>query len=201
MRMRKPHRLPHHNREPEQDRSGIFIVATNIVSTYIARVATGIQRLEAPMARRSVTQVELAGVKLMRVSDAFNRRFQGLFKRHGVSAPQYNVLRILRGAGPAGLRCAEIADRMITRVPDITRLLDRLVEKGLVDRRRSENDRRAVISLVTPAGLALLDDIDAPLQARIRENFRALDTEEIARLDALLTRLLDAFELKTEKRA
>ena len=150
------------------------------------------------MVRKSVKRAEAAGVKLMRVSDAFNRRFQALFKRHGLSGPQYNVLRILRGAGSDGLRCAEISDRMITRVPDITRLLDRLVEKGLVDRRRSETDRRAVISLVTPAGLALLDAVDEPLQDRIRANFRGLDAAEIDRLEILLTRLLDTCEPTSE---
>ena len=151
------------------------------------------------MPGRLVSKAESAGVKLMRVSDAFNSRFQALFRPHGLSAPQYNVLRILRGAGADGLRCAEISERMITRVPDITRLLDRLVEKGLVDRRRSDTDRRSVISLVTPAGLALLEAVDDPLQTQIRENFRGLDAAEIDRLDALLTKMLDSFEATTEE--
>jgi DNA-binding MarR family transcriptional regulator len=151
------------------------------------------------MPGRIVSKAESAGVKLMRVSDAFNQRFQALFKPHGLSAPQYNVLRILRGAGADGLRCAEISDRMITRVPDITRLLDRLVEKGLVDRRRCESDRRAVISLVTPAGLALLEAVDGRLQNQIRKNFHSLDSAEIDRLDTLLTKLLDSFEPTPEE--
>jgi len=142
------------------------------------------------MGPRSVQKAEWTGIRLMQASEAIQQGSRDLFKSHGLSAPQYNVLRILRGAGPRGLRCAEIAERMITRVPDITRLLDRLVEKGLVDRRRSDTDRRAVISLVTPAGLDLLGAIDGPLQEQVRRNFRTLDDDQIDRLDGLLTRLL-----------
>jgi DNA-binding MarR family transcriptional regulator len=140
--------------------------------------------------RRNVNRAELAGVKLMKASEAIQGAARNLFKAHGLSAPQYNVLRILRGAGPDGLRCQEIAERMITRVPDITRLLDRLVDKGFVDRRRSEADRRVVISVVTRAGLDHLTGIDGPLQDQVRRNFRTLDTGEIARLDELLDKLL-----------
>jgi DNA-binding MarR family transcriptional regulator len=140
--------------------------------------------------RRNFQRAERAGIKLMQASGAIHGATQDLFKAHGLSEPQYNVLRILRGAGPDGLRCQEIADRMISRVPDITRLLDRLVDKGFVDRRRSEADRRMVISVVTRAGLDLLTRIDGPLQEQVRRNFRTLDADEIARLDDLLDKLL-----------
>ena len=142
------------------------------------------------MSPRDANPAELAEIKLMKASEAIQGAAQELFKNHGLSAPQYNVLRILRGAGPDGLRCQQIADRMINRVPDITRLLDRLLEKGLVDRRRSESDRRVVISVVTPAGLDHLARIDGPLEEQVDRNFRALGAREIEALNQLLDRLL-----------
>lgn len=81
----------------------------------------------------------------------------------GISHQQYNILRILRGAHPDGLRCADIRDRMLDRAPDITRRLDSLVEMGLVERERSDDDRRAVISKITKKGLDLLKRMDEPI--------------------------------------
>jgi DNA-binding MarR family transcriptional regulator len=90
----------------------------------------------------TLRKAELLGIKLMKVSEGIQGAAHGLFKRHGLSAPQYNVLRILRGAGAAGLRCQEISERMVSRVPDITRLLDRLGDKDLVVRERSVRVQR-----------------------------------------------------------
>ena len=77
--------------------------------------------------------------------------------------PQYNVLRILRGAGPDGLSCREISDRMVTRDSDITRLLDRLEARMLVARGRDTADRRVIVSRISSEGLALLQTLDAPV--------------------------------------
>jgi DNA-binding MarR family transcriptional regulator len=93
-----------------------------------------------------------------------------LLKSAGLSHTQYNVLRILRGASPETLSCGEIAQRLITRDPDITRLLDRLESRGLISRMRGTTDRRVVRSTVTPAGLDLLQQLDEPLhQAHLRQ--------------------------------
>lgn len=110
---------------------------------------------------------EEAYLNLLRTSTVLSVDFERLFKSAGLSEPQYNVLRILRGAGAdgVGLPCLEIASRMITRVPDITRLVDRLEAAGLVERRRTSEDRRVVMVNITPKGL----DVIAPLDARLVE--------------------------------
>jgi DNA-binding MarR family transcriptional regulator len=138
------------------------------------------------MAHAKVQKAELVGLKLIRVSESIRGASEGLFKRSGLSSPQYNVLRILRGAGEDALSCQEISDRMLHRVPDITRLLDRLVGKGLVDRRRSESDRRVVRSRITGNGLDLLAAIDGPLQAQVKRQFALLKAAELEKLDVLL---------------
>src|SRR5215469_2382140 len=91
-----------------------------------------------------------------------------VLKAEDLSATQYNVLRILRGA-PEGLTCGEIANRMITRDPDITRLLDRLEKRHLISRRRGAKDRRMVLTRITPEGLALLARLDRPVQEAHRQ--------------------------------
>jgi DNA-binding MarR family transcriptional regulator len=138
------------------------------------------------MAHPKVKKAELVGLKLIKVSESIRGASEAIFKRNGLSSPQYNVLRILRGAGDDALSCQEISARMLQRVPDITRLLDRLVAKGLVDRRRSDSDRRVVRSRITDGGLRLLAAIDGPLQAQVRRQFARLKTAELDELDGLL---------------
>ena len=110
-----------------------------------------------------------------------------LFKEFGLSSAQYNVLRILRGAGSEGLGRNEIRDRLITRMPDVTRLLERMAEAGLVRRERDTEDRRCVPTYITPRGLALLDQIDAPLTALQQQLFGHLSTAQLQTLSELLT--------------
>jgi DNA-binding MarR family transcriptional regulator len=143
---------------------------------------------------QNVKKAELLGLKLMKASEMIQNAAQALFKQHGLSAPQYNVLRILRGAGGEGLNCQEISARMITRVPDITRLLDRLEDKKLVERRRLDTDRRVVMAEVTSTGLALLKDIDRPLDRQVRDHFRSLAAADLDRLDGLMDILLDGLK-------
>ncbi|MFZ0701696.1 MAG: MarR family transcriptional regulator, partial [Candidatus Acidiferrales bacterium] len=95
---------------------------------------------------------EAAFLDLLRTSDVLARGVVHVLKPDGLSPTQYNVLRILRGS-PEGLPCGEIAGRMITRDPDITRLLDRLEKRGLILRTRQNQDRRTVLTRITPAGL------------------------------------------------
>jgi DNA-binding MarR family transcriptional regulator len=98
-----------------------------------------------------------------RTADSFHRRIVEVLKPYGISATQYNVLRILRGAGKDGLPCGAIAERMVTRDPDITRLLDRLDKMGFIARERGQKDRRVVYTTITAAGLKLLKDLDKPV--------------------------------------
>src|SRR5437879_1024551 len=102
--------------------------------------------------RRAACPEEAAFLDLLRTTDMLSRGPAKVLKTEDLSATQYNVLRILRGAAE-GLACGEIASRMITRDPDITRLLDRLEKRGLISRRRETKDRRTVMARITPAGL------------------------------------------------
>src|ERR1700688_3356045 len=102
---------------------------------------------------------EAAFLDLLRTTDMLSRGLGTILKPEDLSSTQYNVLRILRGA-PEGLPCGEIAKRMITRDPDITRLLDRLEKRGLISRSREIKDRRTVTARITPAGLKLLGSLD-----------------------------------------
>lgn len=119
------------------------------------------------------------------LSDAMDR----LLAAHGVSAAQYNVLRILRGAGPAGLGRNEIRDRLIARMPDVTRLLDRMEDAGLVTRARDGDDRRSVQTRLTKQGRALVDSLDRPVAAEHRKRLGHLTAAELRALVALLTRV------------
>lgn len=112
--------------------------------------------------RRRGALEEQAFIALAVTTDQLARRFEPVLKAADISPTQYNVLRILRGT-PEGLACREIGNRMISRDPDITRLLARLEKRGLVSRCRETKDRRIVLTRITAAGLALLAQLDAPL--------------------------------------
>ncbi|HEU4363896.1 MAG TPA: MarR family transcriptional regulator [Candidatus Krumholzibacteria bacterium] len=110
----------------------------------------------------------------------------------GVTLQQYNVLRILRGAEPDGLPTLVVAERMIERAPGITRMIDRLEEKGLVARERRGADRRCVHCRITGAGLDLLAGLDEPVDRADRAAFDALNQRELSELTSLLERVRDA---------
>ena len=105
---------------------------------------------------------------------------------HGVTPAQYNVLRILRGAGRGGLCRHEISDRLVTQVPDVTRLLDRMETAGLVTRERSEEDRRLVTTRITDAGLALLARLDEPMLALHARQLSHLTPDQLRTLIDIL---------------
>jgi DNA-binding MarR family transcriptional regulator len=100
----------------------------------------------------------------MRTAEVAGKAMASVLREYELSATQYNVLRILRGAGPAGATCSQIAERMINHDPDITRLLDRLETRGFATRERSKDDRRVVMTRITRQGIHLLSRIDGPLQ-------------------------------------
>jgi DNA-binding MarR family transcriptional regulator len=105
-----------------------------------------------------------AYLNIVKTADVLQQVSGQALRNSGLSETQYNVLRILRGAGEEGLKCSEIGERMVTRDPDITRLLDRLEKQGWIERRRSTTDRRVVTTTITAAGLALLVGLDAPIR-------------------------------------
>jgi MarR family transcriptional regulator, organic hydroperoxide resistance regulator len=127
-----------------------------------------------------------AYLALLRTADALQTEVEVWLKEFGLTGTQYNALRILRGAGPEGLPCSEIGERMITHDPDITRLLNRLEDRGFVKRTRAKNDRRVICGKITPAGLKLLREMDSPLEKRGREMLRHVGQEKLKELIELL---------------
>lgn len=128
---------------------------------------------------------EAVYLELLRTTDVLTRGVANLLKTADLSATQYNILRILRGA-PEGLPCGEIAGRMITRDPDITRLLDRMEKRKLISRSRESKDRRMVLTRITPEGMGVLDQLDIPIQQLHIRQLGHLGTERLERLASLL---------------
>ncbi|MBZ5582151.1 MAG: MarR family transcriptional regulator [Acidobacteriia bacterium] len=128
---------------------------------------------------------EAAYLDLLRTSEALSRRPAQALKAEDLSLTQYNVLRILRGA-PDGLTCGEIANRMITRDPDITRLLDRLEKRGLISRRRDAKDRRMVATRITGEGGEVLARLEKPMQEAHRKQLGHLGPERLRALGEML---------------
>jgi DNA-binding MarR family transcriptional regulator len=135
--------------------------------------------------RRAGCPEEAAFLDLMRTADLLSRALVRVLKSEDLSSTQYNVLRILRGA-PGGLPCGEIASRMITRDPDVTRLLDRLEKRELISRCRETKDRRTVMVRIAPQGLKVLARLDEPVQAAHRQQLGHLGRERLRALTALL---------------
>jgi DNA-binding MarR family transcriptional regulator len=127
-----------------------------------------------------------AYLSLLRTADALQAQIEARLKEFGLTGTQYNALRILRGAGPEGLPCREIGQRMITRDPDITRLLNRLEGRGFVARTRAKQDRRVIYGKITPAGLELLREMDGPIEKHSREMLRHVGQERLKQLIDLL---------------
>ena len=107
-------------------------------------------------------------------------------REHGLTLTQYNALRILRGAHPAALTCGEIGSRMITRDPDVTRLMDRLAKQGLVARERDTTDRRVVTTRITEQGLELMASLDGPTAAAPKRGLGHMSEADLCQLIKLL---------------
>ena len=130
---------------------------------------------------------EVAFLELCQTTDLLSRHISLLLKTEELSSTQYNVLRILRGAAD-GLPCGEIGSRMITRDPDITRLLDRLGKRGLISRFRETRDRRQVTVKITPDGIQLLARMDEPVREAHRSQLGHLGRARLKALIELLQR-------------
>jgi DNA-binding MarR family transcriptional regulator len=139
-----------------------------------------------------------AAVTLLRTADVLRRHIGAAIEQQGITAQQYNVLRILRGAGADGLPTLEIAARMIEQTPGITRLIDRLENKKLVERERRADDRRCVDCRITAAGLALLARLDAPVRTAADQAFHVVNKLELAQLVTSLDRLRESLRQKEE---
>lgn len=147
---------------------------------------------ELKQSRPFKSQREEASVALLRTADLVRRSVAAVVEARGITAQQYNVLRILRGAGERGLPTLEIAERMIEQTPGITRLIDRLEAKKLVSRERCPTDRRQVFCRITKTGLALVNALDEPIRLSEEKALADLKANELKSLVNLLDRTRDS---------
>ncbi len=131
-------------------------------------------------------------LNVVRTSEVLSAGVVEPLKAHGITGTQYNVLRILRGAGPAGLACGAIGDRMLTRESDMTRLIDRLLALKLVERSRHEGDRRVVVTRLTEAGKRLLTTLDPVVKDAQRRLLGHMEDASLKQLIGLLERAREA---------
>jgi DNA-binding MarR family transcriptional regulator len=125
-------------------------------------------------------------VAILKAADSLSKQAEQLIKAAGLTGAQYNVLRILRGAEPHGLACSGIGDKMISRDPDMTRLLDRMEKRDLITRERQKDDRRVIKTRITPEGLKLLKKLDQPVHDLHKKQFHHMSPSRLKQLAELL---------------
>ena len=133
-------------------------------------------------------------LKVLEVKHVLEREIRELFEEHDLTSRQYNVLRTLYVRGSGGLSCQSIGEQLVTSVSDISRLIDRLSEKNLVERQRSEEDRRVVRIHLTEKGKQSCQAVDDRLVQRIEELFDHMEREELEQLNDHLQTVLDGFD-------
>jgi DNA-binding MarR family transcriptional regulator len=151
----------------------------------VAQVKTKLHG-EAKQKHLAHSRQQDAAVSILRTANYVERFCSPVFDQHGITSQQFNVLRILRGAGLGGLPTLEVAEKMIEQAPGITRLLDRLEKKKLVRRERPSDNRRQVLCYVTKPGLDLLQELGAPFRSKVNQALHRLDESEIEELIRLL---------------
>jgi DNA-binding MarR family transcriptional regulator len=134
---------------------------------------------------------EEAFLNVQRTADVLMQQLLSVLRSHGLSPTQYNVLRILRGAGPSGMTCKDVGSRMITPDPDITRLLDRLEKRNLLTRNRAREDRRFVTIQITVEGLETLNQLDGPIRQMQLDIFRNLGEDRVRQMVDMLETVRD----------
>lgn len=131
-------------------------------------------------------------LSIVRTAAVLEHAFAQALKPYGLTVTQYNVLRILRGAGPGGLCRNEVGERLLRAVPDVTRLLDRMTEMKLIGRQRVDEDRRFVRTHITPKGLALLGELDVPIREIHRARLAHVGQPKLKALISTLAEVRDA---------
>jgi DNA-binding MarR family transcriptional regulator len=129
---------------------------------------------------------EEALLNIRRTSDQLQHYSQQIFRPHGITPTQYNVLRILRGAGDNGLRCSDIGDRLVSSDPDITRLLGRLQKQKLIRRKRDPKDKRVIYATITAEGQRLLKESDPLVSDAIKQILKHMSRDKLTTLISLL---------------
>jgi DNA-binding MarR family transcriptional regulator len=147
---------------------------------------------ELKQTRPFASKAQAATVALLRTTDVVRRRLARVVEQEGITLQQYNVLRILRGARGTPMSALDVAERLIEEAPGVSRLLDRLVAKGLIRRDRCSQDRRRLECSITPGGLDVLARLDGPVTRADTDALHGLTAREIAALDDLLARIRQA---------
>ncbi len=147
---------------------------------------TGKLQSELKQSKPFATREEEVYLNIQRTAEALLWKATDFLKTYDLTPTQYNVLRILRGAGHEGLICREIGERMVARDPDVTKMLDRLEARNLISRERDHKDRRVIITRVTDEGLKLLKELDRPVVENTRELLGHLGTRRLETLNELL---------------
>jgi DNA-binding MarR family transcriptional regulator len=155
-------------------------LAIQCYNTYITAMPNLREELKQQKPFKSLQ--EEAALSVVRTSARLIDTFEQLFKPYAITGTQYNVLRILRGSEPNGLCRNEIRDRMVTRMPDVTRLLDRMDAAGLIARARVDDDRRMVRTRITAKGRRLVDELDDVVIQEHQRAFAALSREQLRSL-------------------
>jgi DNA-binding MarR family transcriptional regulator len=148
-------------------------------------------KLQAELQQRVPFQTvaEEALLNVMRTADLLEASITEALKPFGLSPTQYNVLRILRGAGCDGICCKEVAERMVTPDPDVTRLMDRLEKRNLLTRDRAKEDRRFVTIRLTQEGLDLTNGLDQPIREFIRQKLGRIPDPELLDMIRVLEKI------------
>jgi DNA-binding MarR family transcriptional regulator len=158
-----------------------MVVITTIIPAVVKKVPE-----ETKPVRTLASLEEDVYLNILRAAELLSWRVVETLKRADLTPTQYNVLRILRGAGGAGASCSEISERMVTKDSDITRLLDRLETRKLISRERETKDRRRIIARITPGGLRLLSELDKPVRQCHCHQLGHLGEERLTSLNNLL---------------
>ncbi len=148
----------------------------DVVTTIVIDMASSIRTVQA-------SKTFLA---LLRAHEQLVGRMAALIKEHGLTMATYNAIRILRSAGPDGLPCHAVGERLVHRVPDVTRLLDRMERDGLVTRERSTLDRRVVLAFLTPEGRRRAEALDQPVLDLNASHFKGLTESDLGTLRTAL---------------
>ena len=125
-------------------------------------------------------------VSMAQTLSDFAVRMSDIIKEYGITMVHYNVLRILRGAGGNGIPCGTVAERMVNKEPDITRLLDRMEKLELIIRTRDQSDRRVVITRISDHGLKVLSNLEAPLKVLHQQQFEGISSEKLEQLSGIV---------------
>ena len=163
----------------------MLLLTIVVITTILLSVGTKLQK-ELKQTKPFVSREEEVYLNIQRTAEMLWSGVNETFKRVDLTPTQYNVLRILRGAGGQGVSCSEVSERLVTKDSDITRLLDRLETRGLISRERDKRDRRVITTRITDEGLRLLAGLDKPIAECHRRQLGHLGEKRLATLSKLL---------------